>query len=289
MVSDGLSDFVLQCVWPILDDSLTRSELIAEALPLVEGMAAKRDAQVTGPPMWRILPAEAVLGWESYPGSVLIARAPAARVEKVRPWRPSSDVDEVKVRLALDGGLPAGTSLGSAERVAATRVGATKLDLTDRQVAARIRCTSRSVQRIRSTWGIPAAEPGSWVRKSVVARAKRRRNPRDHARRGEVNPRDGSVRMVTMPGHVKGRAKRKIGGEKVKVLYVEGVAEELIDYLDRSAALLGISRAAFVELYLRHDIQACQSGGQQPGQETPDWVRDQVAEKQLPLEMKKSA
>ncbi|HEX6968509.1 MAG TPA: hypothetical protein VF174_06840, partial [Micromonosporaceae bacterium] len=73
-----MSDHILQVVWPIVDDTRTLSELIAEAGGELDRHADQAHAIITGPPVWEIHPAADVPGWTGYaPGSVLIARVPA--------------------------------------------------------------------------------------------------------------------------------------------------------------------------------------------------------------------
>lgn len=84
MPNAALADHCLQVVWPIVDVTLTHSELVAEAAPQLEDLAEEAGAFLTGPPQWRILDAAEVIGWEAYaPGSVLVGTAPAERVPEV--------------------------------------------------------------------------------------------------------------------------------------------------------------------------------------------------------------
>ncbi|GAB3817761.1 hypothetical protein [Micromonospora zhanjiangensis] len=106
---------ILQLVWPILDETHTRSELIAEALADVDELAAESSAVVTGPPLWLIFPAAEVPGWTAYPGSVLVARMPAIPDAEFSAWRSRRDIDPAKVEQALAGQITA-RQLGTAER-----------------------------------------------------------------------------------------------------------------------------------------------------------------------------
>lgn len=73
-----MSGHVLQCVWPVTDDTYTRSELIAEAGMLIDRLAEQANAVVTGPPLWYIADAAKTPGWHAHaPGSVLVAVMPA--------------------------------------------------------------------------------------------------------------------------------------------------------------------------------------------------------------------
>ncbi len=69
---------ILQCVWPIVDDTYTLAELRTQATAELEQLAARAHSIITGPPEWQVAPAEDVPGWTAYaPGMVLIARCPA--------------------------------------------------------------------------------------------------------------------------------------------------------------------------------------------------------------------
>lgn len=71
---------VLQCVWPITDDRYTRTELIAEATPELSQLTQQTGAVITGPVTWRIAAPASIPEWADYPGSLLVAEAPAVRV-----------------------------------------------------------------------------------------------------------------------------------------------------------------------------------------------------------------
>lgn len=75
-----------RAIWPINDDSRTRSALIAEASGSLDAMALRDGAKIVGAPVWTVT------------GDRLVCEAPAVRVE------PSAveDPDAMVVRL---GGL----------------------------------------------------------------------------------------------------------------------------------------------------------------------------------------
>lgn len=76
---------VLQCVWPITDDTYTVRELIDQATGDLEDLAARAHAIIVGPPVWSTADAADVPGWTGYaPGMVLLAAVPAVPV----PQRP---------------------------------------------------------------------------------------------------------------------------------------------------------------------------------------------------------
>lgn len=80
-----MSAHVLQCVWPIIDDSRTRNELIAEAKADLDKLADQAHANITGPGIWTVADAADVPGWSGYaPGMVLIANMPAEPYGSVR-------------------------------------------------------------------------------------------------------------------------------------------------------------------------------------------------------------
>lgn len=98
---------VLQCVWPIVDATFTRQELIAEASAQIEGMAARARATVTGPPIWYIAEAAKTPGWHSYaPGSLLVGVMPAEPYGHVSRGR-GKDADPVAVERIISGHPPA--------------------------------------------------------------------------------------------------------------------------------------------------------------------------------------
>lgn len=114
-----LASHVLQCVWPIVDDSHTTSQLVAEAMSELEKLAERAHALVVGPPVWRIEPAATVPGWSAYTGDVLVMSAAAQPLPRCQRWMPKTDVDAVKVQRAA-AGEP--LRLGMAEKHAAVRL-----------------------------------------------------------------------------------------------------------------------------------------------------------------------
>ncbi len=155
-----VTPYVLQCVWPIVDETYTRSELIAEATPQLAQLADQHDATPAGPPVWQLAPAEDVVGWGDYaPGAVLIGRLPVIRGSDFESWKSACHVDPVKVERALTVDTTTAHELGIAERIEAVRIAAVNYRLSDTQIANRLRMASRSVVRIRSRHDIPTAFP----------------------------------------------------------------------------------------------------------------------------------
>ncbi len=78
----------LRLLWPVVDDSLTYEEAVAEAAPQVAWMAHQRHAEVVGPLTWRLDESELWPGYEPYT-TVLVCEAPAVPVEHGTPegWR----------------------------------------------------------------------------------------------------------------------------------------------------------------------------------------------------------
>lgn len=72
----------LRCVWPILDDTKTRTQLIDIALQAIADVAADEGVRLTGPPAsWNIVDAATEPGWERHDGLLLVAAgSPAVRV-----------------------------------------------------------------------------------------------------------------------------------------------------------------------------------------------------------------
>jgi hypothetical protein len=73
---------------------------------------------------------------------------------------------------------------------------------------------------------------------------------------------------------VKGRKRRDRDGEKVLFANVDG---DIIERLDAGAAVLGWSRAAYLEEFIRRS-QVDEFG-------LPSWVHDEVGQDQLPLRL----
>lgn len=139
---------ILQCVWPVLDESMTRSELIVEATADLDDLADQAHAVILGPGWWLVMPAEDVPGWRGYaPGSVLVANLPAVE------W--TADVDEIDwvcVERAIDGKRP---KLNRAEyREAVRRL--SERGLPDAVIGATLGRTRDTIAQLRRRWGIPS-------------------------------------------------------------------------------------------------------------------------------------
>lgn len=68
---------LLQAVWPVTDETFTTRELVDEATADLDRLAEQAHAEITGPPVWSVHPAEEVPGWGAYaPGLVLVAYVP---------------------------------------------------------------------------------------------------------------------------------------------------------------------------------------------------------------------
>jgi hypothetical protein len=75
---------IFQAVWPIVDNSLSRRDLIAEACEDLPHVARRHHARLVGPPVWLVQLAAEVPGFTAHaPGRVLIARAPAVAVRVI--------------------------------------------------------------------------------------------------------------------------------------------------------------------------------------------------------------
>lgn len=72
-----MTRYAFQGVWPILDAARTTAELVAEALPELELMAAEQRVALLGQPQHWVVPAEQMPGWGRHDGYVLVLRAPA--------------------------------------------------------------------------------------------------------------------------------------------------------------------------------------------------------------------
>ncbi|WDZ87215.1 hypothetical protein [Micromonospora cathayae] len=104
-----MSTHILQFVWPIVDESHTRTQLIADGAAQLDDLADQAHAVITGPPLWDIQPAAQVPGWAAHaPGSVLIVRVPVDRygpVHEHRTTRP--EPDPAAMQRLIDGDPPA--------------------------------------------------------------------------------------------------------------------------------------------------------------------------------------
>ncbi len=167
-----MSGWIWQHVWPIEDESRTRLELIATAQAQLASVVDQANAIITGPPMWEVHPAAAVVGWEAYaPGTVLVARVPVEPAS-VRRQPPSQQVDEQRIEQALRGQLTA-AELTTAERctVVAQLVAAGE---TDRDIGVRLHWSAsapearNAVNRFRRTHGIQAGNPRAARRRAAA-------------------------------------------------------------------------------------------------------------------------
>ena len=138
-----LATHVVQCVWPIVDDSYTTSQILAEAMAELDELAERAHALVVGPPVWRIQSAALVPGWTAYTGDVLVMSAAAAPLPRRRQWMPKTDVDMVKVARAANGEP---LRLGMAEKHAAVRLLA---GIPASEAARRLGMSADAVQRRR--------------------------------------------------------------------------------------------------------------------------------------------
>lgn len=107
--------FVFQAVWPVIDDSRTRAELIAEATDLAEELAEQAHAVITGPGVWETADAADVPGWRGYaPRLVLIGTFPAEH----HPVRIGPVLDEARIARAMKDGS---VEVSRAERLEVVR------------------------------------------------------------------------------------------------------------------------------------------------------------------------
>lgn len=107
--------YVFQAVWPIVDDSRTRAELIAEAAELADELAEQAHAVITGPAVWEVADAADVPGWQGYaPRLVLIGTFPAEH----HPVRIGPVLDTARIdRAVRDGSV----EVSPAERLEVVR------------------------------------------------------------------------------------------------------------------------------------------------------------------------
>lgn len=84
-------DSVFRAVWPVVDDTYSRDELIAEAKLDLTALAAEADVIITGPATWDTThTGPEVPEWEDWPGFVLIAWAPARACNTPEPVDPGA-------------------------------------------------------------------------------------------------------------------------------------------------------------------------------------------------------
>lgn len=113
---------IFQCVWPIIDETRTQKELVAEATGELEKLADQAHAIITGPGVWTIADAADVPGWAGYaPGMVLIANLPAEPYGSVRDHTKA----DPKPDFAVVERLIAGTLTGHARPIERTAAMAT--------------------------------------------------------------------------------------------------------------------------------------------------------------------
>jgi hypothetical protein len=80
-----MDTYILQCVWPITDNSVALRDLKVEAGRDLQRLARQSRARLVGPPVWQTAPAADTPGFTSHtPGRVLIARAPAVPAAPTR-------------------------------------------------------------------------------------------------------------------------------------------------------------------------------------------------------------
>lgn len=140
---------VLQCVWPIDDETYTRNELIAEATEHLDKLAEQANAVVTGPPLWYITNAKDTPGWHAYaPGSLLIAVMPAEPFGSITDWRKRrQDVDPAAVDRILAGDPP--SLVRPSERTAAA-LAMTRRGMSAAQIAPLLGVKRSAVAQIRT-------------------------------------------------------------------------------------------------------------------------------------------
>lgn len=100
---------ILQCVWPITDDTYTRNQLIEQATGDLEDLADQAHAIITGPPIWYIADAADTPGWTGYaPGMVLVANLPAEPYGALTEHKVGQfHVDPATVERLIAGNAPA--------------------------------------------------------------------------------------------------------------------------------------------------------------------------------------
>ncbi|GAB3888999.1 hypothetical protein [Terrabacter terrigena] len=77
--------------WPINDQTATYTRVMREATEDLEQVAARAHARVIGRPVFRYEPGTAIAGAAAY-GVVLVARAPAVRVDNLAAARAAAAV-----------------------------------------------------------------------------------------------------------------------------------------------------------------------------------------------------
>ncbi|PRY53511.1 hypothetical protein [Glycomyces artemisiae] len=101
---------VFRAVWPVVDTTYSRDELIAEAQLALAGLAAAADVIVTGPAAFDTTrTGSEVPGWEDWDGYVLVAEAPARARRTPDPVAPvdlPTYIDWVVVERALAAAAP---------------------------------------------------------------------------------------------------------------------------------------------------------------------------------------
>jgi hypothetical protein len=144
-----LTTFALRCVWPIVDETFRRSELIAAAEELLPAYAAEAGAIITGQASdWDIHDAADEPGWEAYPGTVLVAMVPARpdparrrQLLQIAAARAAATAEKNRDRDLVDDAIRQLNALGK----------------SDAAIAAEIGGLSRAtVSRARDRLGLPA-------------------------------------------------------------------------------------------------------------------------------------
>jgi len=100
--------WILQYVWPIVDESYTEAERIKAARAELDEVADRSNAIITGPPTWATLDAADVPGWTAHRGRVLIAWIPVDVYGPVRIYRRADpQPDHAVVERLIAGNPPA--------------------------------------------------------------------------------------------------------------------------------------------------------------------------------------
>jgi DNA-binding CsgD family transcriptional regulator len=141
---------VYRAVWPIVDDTFTREELIAEAQHALAALAAEDAVILTGPATWDTTRTGAeVPGWETWDGYVLIAEAPGFRGNTPDPAAEAAnavaDVDWTAIEIALAGERP--VKLTASEKRVAVQLAERQRGMTRTAIAARLHLSGTTVNK----------------------------------------------------------------------------------------------------------------------------------------------
>ena len=140
--------YTLRCVWPIVDETYTLRELIAQAVEQLPVFAADACATTAGDPTrWDIVDAADEPGWEAYPGCLLVTTVPA-------------DVDPVRRRELLSGAAEQIAEERSADRdrgaADAAVIELHAAGLSDSVIAVQLGMSRSTVTRTRERLRLPA-------------------------------------------------------------------------------------------------------------------------------------